>query len=263
LLEFLPEQVAQKDCRPEHTLSQEGAMLLTKLAITIMFSCTVLGAGPIYINWASTGSAPVLGPPDGATATLGPSVTVGGFSSPTAYAGLEALLGLTPGTMAVGQVLGFDLNGLSSPAGGFESSRWDFTGGVTYFYDETRACGGVPLCVASGSVLPVAYDTFFGTHTGAVVGFVLFGLPVDPAASGFTVTLTSGVASGIPGEGTPDVDAVGVISAAPEPRSGVLVAAAILLCGIRWTLTRRRRPAGQILLRVPDGDARVHRRIPA
>lgn len=189
------------------------------------------------INWAGTGEetagdiinpAGAVGAPDadsgpGATnfnlaavANTGGTGTWGSFIGPgVSYdtASLEALLGLS---MSGVDFLAVEFNG--SAGLGFEGSKWVFSDGVNTFATEHISGGPLqPGIVGNVSVTSAAYTTFFGLSPFTPTGdfnFLLFDLPssVDTSSAAFTAQVSNG---GGFDNGTPDIDAMGVI--VPEP----------------------------------------------
>ena len=173
----------------------------------------------------------VTGPPDYASGALSGVdwVTVdrfrGGF-----YPGLAALLGVSDDVLASADVVAFDIQNCGhggGPTNGWESSNWKFTDGTSgawVEYDErVLDPSTIPGVVASGEVVgrSPAYHAFFGITPppapecgpgwpeGRIVSYILFKVPgVDTSSPLFRI-----YASGAPGrgEGTPDLDAVGVL----------------------------------------------------
>jgi hypothetical protein len=170
----------------------------------------------------------VLGAPDGQCVGFGRTTysEVGDFrGGPTP--GLAALLGVSPTTLANADVIAFELNG-GGPAGapgppGFdthwESSNWGFSDGATSLttaWDQTVGLPSSPYILAVGSLNADDYRRFFGfagfsaeTH---VVSYIIFDLPptIDTLNPRFTVRVSGG--DGLPGEGTPDPEAIGVFA---------------------------------------------------
>lgn len=186
------------------------------------------------VSWAQKvlsggGNAPnALGVPDAQTNTLG-SMQLGAFGGGRPYPGLAALLGISEATLAEADVIAFDLNaGSPGESGGFESSRWVFSDGInppqTIDFDATRDWRIISGVVANGTIsLGSAaesdrnYSRFFGitTGTGGYVSYVLFDLPssINPTSSTFSVKVGSLTGAG---EGTPDVDTIGVLNCAAK-----------------------------------------------
>jgi parallel beta-helix repeat protein len=180
------------------------------------------------ILWAGTAvdqhGAPIaqlVGVPDGQIIGLNPGsfASLGSFAQATAHPGLAQLLGVSTGTLARANVIGFELNGNGAPpGGGWESSEWTFSDGTNALivtFDEITGTASPPAAlVATGSVIGDAYDAFFGIAAGSpVVSYILFAvpLPVDVASPSFTVKVR-GLHGFLGGEGAPDPDAIGVVS---------------------------------------------------
>jgi hypothetical protein len=139
----------------------------------------------------------------------------GGF-----HPGLAALLGVSESTLARADIIAFEDNGFApAPSGGFESSHWVFSDGVSSFAvdfnENTVPATSIPGVVANGSVSGASYKAFFGItppFPQTVVSYLLFDLPptINTASSAFSVRVTGGLPG--EGEGAPDVDAIGILA---------------------------------------------------
>jgi hypothetical protein len=170
----------------------------------------------------------ILGAPDGQCVGFNRSTysEVGDFrGGPTP--GLAALLGVSPTTLANADVIAFELNGGHAAfAPGpppfvihWETSNWVFSDGgtsLTTAWDGTVGSPGSPYVMAVGSLDAEDYRRFFGFASFSVltrvVSYIIFDLPptIDTLSPRFTVRVSDGGA--LPGEGTPDPDAIGVFA---------------------------------------------------
>ena len=170
----------------------------------------------------------VLHAPDAAVSPVDPPLTLSRFGSGFRYAGLAQLLGVSPHVLANADVIAFEGNG-GHGAGvnnGWESSVWTFSDPThTYVarYRETQPVGGPgndPAVVATGSITAAAYRAFFGMcpptsgDPDAVISFILFNLRsvrpgLDTHHPSFSIRIENFTTDG---EGTPDPDAVGILS---------------------------------------------------
>jgi hypothetical protein len=143
---------------------------------------------------------------------------VGAFDCGTAYANLAALLGVPVAVLASADVIAFELNG-GSPGenGGWESAQWlfrDRARSLTVVWDAVANHSDPPgVVVGNGSLTAERYRAYFGITTprlDQVISYQLLDLPpdIDVDSPSFRVRV-AGFASG---EGTPDPDAIGVIS---------------------------------------------------
>ena len=200
------------------------------------------------VQWAGS-TQPSLtgisGPPDGAI-VAGLPATITSFQPAVSYPGLATLLGVSQATLARADAIAFEFNGGSpAPSGGWESSRWRFTDGVHSLTVDFIELVGAPVpaeVVGNGSVSAAAYNLFFNVQTprsDTVMSYLLFDLPdaIDIDSSAFSIMLTSGAAAGLPGAGTPDPDAIGLLRHVPEPGTITLMLAGLCL----WWGTRKLR----------------------
>ncbi|MEZ4733921.1 MAG: cellulase family glycosylhydrolase [Caldilineaceae bacterium] len=144
---------------------------------------------------------------------------------------------VTADMLARTDVIAFELNGGHAAGNrGWESSRWLFTDGVTspvaVDWDERTGTGksGAPALyptavIANGSTDSNRYAAFFGIDWPSelgdqVISYILFDLPpeIDITSPNFTITV-SAWADGQHGEGTPDPDAIGILTDRPLPRA--------------------------------------------
>lgn len=237
---------------------------------SLLVGMLIFALAPSYavpIRWASGGTpvgSSAFGEPDGASG-LESSTSLGitGFDAAIDYFGLAAFLGIPAATLAHADLIAFESNG-GSPAqsGGWESSRWLFSDGATSFtvdFSELVGAFVLPAVIANGSVTGSAYDAYFGLATGSaspVMSFLLFDLPdsLDSTSPVFSVSMVGGAAVGLPGEGTPDPDAIGLIprSQIPEP-SSIWLAAIGAAVGV-LTKKRRKRSARQFRWTQPSSS---------
>jgi len=174
------------------------------------------------IRWAGkdTSSGLVVGQPDMRSVSVSPSsgVTVSDFRCATQYANLAALLHVAPDVLARADVIAFELNG-GSPGehGGWESADWLFRDGVTSYRVVWDAVANraepAEALLANGSLTAASYRAYFGIAGGGpdtVVSYQLLRLPtaLRTDSTAFRVTVF-GFASG---EGTPDPEAIGVLT---------------------------------------------------
>jgi hypothetical protein len=176
------------------------------------------------IRWPGkdTAGGLVVGPPDMRSAGVSPSsgVTALDFRCATQYANLAALLHVAPDVLARADVIAFELNG-GSPGenGGWESADWLFSDGVTSYHVAWDAVANraapAEALLANGSLTDTSYRAYFGIADGGpapspVVSYQLLRLPaaLRTDSTAFRVTV-SGYASG---EGTPDPEAIGVLT---------------------------------------------------
>jgi hypothetical protein len=181
------------------------------------------------VSWAGTdlgdGNAiNATGAPDSQTRTIG-SMELGRFRGGRSYPGLAALLGIPDSTLARADVIAFELNGgHAGESGGFESSRWIFNDGInpphTVNFDATRDWRTISSVIANGTINIGSasdsgrnYSRFFGIRpeVGGYVSYILFDLPpgISTASPAFSVRVSSFTEAG---EGTPDVDAIGILA---------------------------------------------------
>lgn len=166
-----------------------------------------------------------LAAPDAQTITLG-SMQLGGFGGGRAYPGLAALLGVSDAALAKADVIAFELNGGGAgESGGFESSRWFFSDGTNppqfIDFDATRDWRTIPGVIQTGTISGSSprevsgrnYSRFFGVapEIDVYVSYILFDLTpaINTASPSFSVKVSSFAKAG---EGSPDVDAVGVLN---------------------------------------------------
>lgn len=214
-------------------------------SVTVELPLTVRWSGKTVVGDTGNVVPALIGPPDGnATGLSGSSVMIDAFDLGQTYveapinpakpnAGLAALLGVTPADLAKASVIAFEYNGGSAPCSQWESSRWQFSDGhgheltvdISEALHPTDPCPEQPAEVLkAGSISADHYPDYaslFGfapAGPNAVVSWVLFKLPpdIDTSSPEFTIKLTAGQDAGLPGEGTPDPDAVGVFQSGPS-----------------------------------------------
>jgi len=192
------------------------------------------------IGWADTVSnsnisaaADALGQPDGTlvgffdgSGSTTETATYTGFGSQSNYdaISLGSLLGVTDSVLGASDVVAFEYNGSNFSTNLFETSTWIFDDGsnstqATYVFNTTPSD---PHISAVGTISNGLYADFFGFanpfgNTGNYA-FILFDIDgqstVDPFAPGFSITLN---ATGSDAIDSPDIDALGVLSASPVP----------------------------------------------
>lgn len=199
-------------------------------------------ACPSMISWPRTlvqsqgGGGPgqkpedVLGRPNGVTYTLqrGLSATFGDFYG-ALFGDLAELLtspghlgdNVTASHVARTDVLAFERNDNGpAPGQGWESCDFTFSGGaqtVSVGWDERAGAARDSHVVANGSIHAAEYLSYFKIPSSAprpplastaVISFLMFSLPeLTTNQPKFTVRVSG---SSIP-EGTPDIDAIGVL----------------------------------------------------
>ncbi len=190
-----------------------------------------IGAHAATIDWSTrsvpTGSAALFAPDNIGDTVSGTKYY---FDGPAIdYPSFQSALGLTDAQMARADLVLFDLNGGGSPAGGIESTQILIGDGVTattVSWDETLTTIA-PEAVAWGTFAPGVYGALFGITPAPTdkIGFLILDVPATIAvsASTFEVALVAGALAGLPGEGTPDFDALGRISNVVEPSSIALL----------------------------------------
>ena len=201
------------------------------LSILFVGSSLVAVANAQTVSWATEGNAYALGAPDAVTGSSTLTLA-GGYTDSHNYSGLAAFLGISPTMFGANQILAFEGNGGSGPVGGWESSRWEFTDGTNSIFtnfDETQVNGGSSLVLASGNLAAGVYTSYFGLPaSNDVYSFVLFQVPFSFNPAGLNVGIQNGNGLSLPGEGTPDPDAIGAI-VVPEPTSFLGLGAGLLL----------------------------------
>lgn len=208
------------------------------IALAIGLLTLSVGAHAANIDWSIRSNPPasqaLFAPDNVSESAAAVKYFFGGPSSN--YASFQSTLGLTAAQMARADLVLFDLNGGGSPAGGIESTRIFLTDGVTFTtvdWDETLATIA-PEAVAWGSLPAASYSALFGIAPGAdpFIGFLVLDVPsaISVRASLFEVDLLVGAVAGLPGEGTPNFDALGRIADVPEP--GTIALLGLSLAGI-------------------------------
>lgn len=206
--------------------------------VFVLLTGSSLSAQTQAVRWA--GNVDILVPnvlhaPDDRNVGVNPAPTLSQFSPTFRYSRLSSLLRVSDRDWARADVIAFEGNGGhgAGPEAGWESSVWTFTDGTNTFvvrFNELVGRSSHPSVVANGSIIGTdgtissggdAYRSFFGICTpnpqNKVVSFILFDLdgarpPINVASPNFKVKIQG--RSGF-GEGTPDPDAVGVISRCP------------------------------------------------
>jgi hypothetical protein len=200
----------------------------------------------ININWAGSvnvlaGQAAVTSP-DSIGAPIG-QLSLSNFQSTTTYAGLSTLLGVSEAQLLQADLIAFDVQGVVPGQGagvnnGFESVR--FTAGdsqtsVTIDHDENLTALK-PGVLATGTLTNVQFNAFFGVNTPFSNSWILLdwgNVPIDKSSAFFFVEATGGNLLGFGGEGSPDLDAVGLlnVSAVPEPSTAMLFFGTAIVLG--------------------------------
>ena len=211
----------------------------TRFVLTVAFFCACLTAQAQAVRWA--GKVDVVLPnllhaPDDRISAVSSGPTLGDFSPTFRYSRLSSLLRVSDRDWARADVIAFEGNGGHGAGveGGWESSIWTFTDGTNTYvakFSELVGRSSDPSVVANGSIVGAdgtvssggdAYRAFFGICSpnpeNKVVSFILFDLDavrprVDYNSPRFQVRIQNR-APGF-GEGTPDPDAVGVITKCP------------------------------------------------
>jgi PEP-CTERM motif len=215
-------------------------MRILSFFISVLFfigQCRI-GSAEVIINWAGTaslGGNNVTGAPDGHVNSLGgllPTIDTSNFVAIKSYNNLESLLGVPFATLSGSTIIAWEDNGSAAAVGGgWESTQFtlnDTLHSITINHVEGQASGGV---IGTGSVSGTAYDTYFGLSSGTspdVMSWILLDNPanfVNIQSNLFTIRITAGSSAGLAGEGTPDIESIGVlgITAVPEPSTMVLL----------------------------------------
>jgi hypothetical protein len=236
------------------TLSVDGAPDRTvTIPVRLSVGNTFFGVPPPAAPAESVRWAGVVDPfrgnllhaPDDRVTPLDAGATLGDFGPAMRYPGLERLLGLPGEDLARADVVAFEANGGKGAGidGGWESSVWTFTDGVNTYvatFNELLGRTSDPSIIATGTIKGAdggvssggaAYASFFGaccSDSGhGAVSYILFDLHsvaprIDASSASFTITIRNGARpDGSSGEGTPEPDAVGVLTrCGPACQSG-------------------------------------------
>jgi hypothetical protein len=203
------------------------------------------------VDVTGSGRVNILHAPDNQYTPVDPALTVSEFGPAMAYPDLSRLLaGVAASDLARADVIAFEGNG-GHGAGvenGWESSHWTFSDGATSravaFNECLGARGSDPRVIATGSIRGAdgrftsggaAYSAFFGLCSpdprNLVVSYILFDLhsirpAINISSPSFAIKIENfhTGAPGSPGdcerghsgEGTPDPDAVGILSTCPR-----------------------------------------------
>lgn len=185
-------------------------------------AAVILWAGNV-VQTNHSNAQNILGKPNGEMAGMGKdsSIRVGDFRGGF-YPDLSNLLGVPAKVLVKADVIAFEFNGGSpGPSGGWESSHWTFSDGkseLSVAFDESAKATRPAAVVANGSCSVARYSEFFGftptADLGTVVSYILFALPpkMNMGSPEFTIQLAGG--GELPGEGTPDPDAIGIFPCA-------------------------------------------------
>jgi hypothetical protein len=212
------------------------------------------------VSWATFGATPagtlvpgIIGAPDGVT--YSDPATAAKFTDRRSYPGLASTMGLSDMELAGFELLAWEANGGSAaPAGGWESTRLVFDSGVTAVIAEFNEISGASdnpaVRFRTGSISGAAYNALFGTSVAdkEVWSWLLVDLPpgIDARLPAFELRFAP-VGGGVGlGEGTPNPDAFGVLSAVPEPST-----VAMTLTGLFGLAALRRRPRQAIASGTP------------
>ena len=202
----------------------------------------------VDIRWAGSVNAlagqNAVGAPDTNSAALG-QLTTTNFQTTTTYNNLAALLGVSQAQLALADMIAFDVQSLVPGQGagvnnGFESVRIiaaDSLTSITFDHDESQTALR-PGVVATGTLTSTQFNSFFGGNSPFSNSWLLLDMgnvSIDTNSPFFLAQLTSGSSVGLGGEGTPDLDAFGLlrVSAVPEPSTCLLFGAAAAAMGYR------------------------------
>lgn len=203
------------------------------------------------ISWATQatsfgGGAPgVVGSPDSIVENKA-AWRATQFSGTVSYGGLAQAMGLGQSQLANYDVIAWESNGGSPPAGGgWESASWAFSAngvGVGVEFNEVTGSGDLlEVSFLTGSITGAQYNALFGTSVpqAEAWSWLLVKLPreIDAHAASFAIDFAAiGNRPGW-GEGSPDPDAIGVLSSVPEPGTWALMG--IGLAALRWRQRRQ------------------------
>jgi hypothetical protein len=203
------------------------------------------------VRWAAnvdpsaSGRLNIVHAPDNRFTPVDPPLTMTAFGPAMRYPDFRSLLStVTAAELGRVDVIAFEGNGGGGAGvdGGWESSVWTFSDGVNTRTVTFNECLGAvasdPRIVATGSIVGpggtiatgnVAYSRFFGMCSAdpndPVISYILFDLhsigpAIDVDSPNFSIRIEnyhtgpndSTCGPGRSGEGTPDPDAVGVVS---------------------------------------------------
>lgn len=223
---------------------------LISVAVAMQLACASIATAATTVRWAEFAATPsgllapnIIGAPD--ARFFSSEWQAAKFNIRVDYATLAATMGLTEAELGTYDVLTWEGNGGGSAAsGGWESANFAFTGGgnVSATFNELTGASSNPAVVfKTGSVNAAQYAGLFGASDplNNVYSWLLVRLPagVDAHSPSFAVDFR-GVGGGVGlGEGTPDPDAIGVLSLVPEPGLLAMMVTGLAMLGV----CRRRR----------------------